>query len=101
ERRNKRNTITYSLQSVSNANLKWKDFPSVERHAYCEKLSKLQERSFRVPRVANCRLFDGYGFEDTLREMMKLEYIYEGDGDLFVDYSWERVLSIDDEIYPE
>ncbi|GKA46363.1 retrovirus-related pol polyprotein from transposon TNT 1-94, partial [Tanacetum coccineum] len=38
ERRNKRNTITYSLQPVSNANLKWRDFPSVERHAYCEKL---------------------------------------------------------------
>ncbi|GJX04854.1 hypothetical protein Tco_0190770 [Tanacetum coccineum] len=78
ERRNKRNTITYSLQPVSNANLKWKDFPSVERHAYCEKLSKLQERSFGVPRVANWR-----------------------DGDVFVDYSWERALSIDNEIYPE
>ncbi|GJT08040.1 hypothetical protein Tco_0842502 [Tanacetum coccineum] len=101
ERRNKRNTITYSLQPVSNANLKWRDLPSVERHAYCEKLSKLQERSFGVPRVANWRLFDGYGFEDTLREMMKLEYIYEGDGDIFVDYSWERALSIDNEIYPE
>ncbi|GKA77084.1 hypothetical protein Tco_0783545 [Tanacetum coccineum] len=33
--------------------------------------------------------------------MMKLEYIYEGDGDIFVDYSWERALSIDNEIYPE
>ncbi|GJT92811.1 hypothetical protein Tco_1081656 [Tanacetum coccineum] len=101
ERRNKRNTITYSFQPVSNANLKWKDLPSIERHAYYEKLSKLQKRSFGVPRVANWRLFDGYGFEDTLREMMKLEYIYEGYGDLFVDYSWERALSIDDEIYPE
>ncbi|GJY16944.1 hypothetical protein Tco_0387366 [Tanacetum coccineum] len=77
ERRNKRNITTYSLQPVSNANLKWKDFPSVERHAYC------------------------YGFEDTLREMMKLEYIFEGYGDVFVDYSWERALSIDNEIYPE
>ncbi|GJZ18539.1 hypothetical protein Tco_0554662 [Tanacetum coccineum] len=81
--------------------LKWRDLPSVERHAYCEKLLKLQERSFGVPRVANWRLFDGYGFEDTLREMMKLEYINEGDGDIFVDYSWERALSIDNEIYPE
>ncbi|GJS37988.1 hypothetical protein Tco_0536370 [Tanacetum coccineum] len=81
ERRNKRNTITYSLQPVSNTNLKWKDLPSVERHAYCEKLSKLQERSFGVPKVANWRLFNGYGFKDTLREMIKLEYIYEGDGD--------------------
>ncbi|GJY98826.1 hypothetical protein Tco_0516256 [Tanacetum coccineum] len=78
ERRNKRNTITYSLKPVSNVNLKWKDLSSVERHAYCEKLSKLQKRSFGMPR-----------------------YIYEGDGDLFVDYSWERALSIDDEIYPE
>ncbi|GJS17012.1 putative nucleotidyltransferase, ribonuclease H [Tanacetum coccineum] len=84
ERRNTRNTITYSLQLVSNANLKWRDLPFVERHAYCEKLSKLQERRFGVPRVANWRLFDGYGFEDTLMEMMKLEYIYEGDGDILL-----------------
>ncbi|GKA82033.1 hypothetical protein Tco_0788781 [Tanacetum coccineum] len=79
----------------------WKDLPSVERHAYYEKLSKLQERSFGVPRVANWRLFDSYGFEDNMREMMKLEYIYEGDGDVFVDYSWKRALSVDNEIYPE
>ncbi|GJY25894.1 hypothetical protein Tco_0400620 [Tanacetum coccineum] len=59
------------------------------------------ERSFGVPRVANWCLVDGYGFEDILREIMKLEYIYEGDGDIFVDYSWERALSIDNEIYPE
>ncbi|GKE67982.1 hypothetical protein Tco_1522143 [Tanacetum coccineum] len=57
--------------------------------------------SFGVPRIINLHLFDGYGFEDTLREMMKFEYIYEGDGDTFVDYSWERALSIDNEIYPE
>ncbi|GKB62382.1 hypothetical protein Tco_0918568 [Tanacetum coccineum] len=67
KRRNKRNTITYLLQHVSNANLKWRDLQSVERHAYGEKLSKLQERSFGVPRIANWRLFDGYSFEDTLR----------------------------------
>ncbi|GJT63684.1 hypothetical protein Tco_1015164 [Tanacetum coccineum] len=101
ERRNKRNTITYSLQPVSNANLKWRDLPSMERHAYCKKLSKLKEMSFGVPRVANWRLFDGYGFEDTLREMMKLKYNYKGVGDIFVDYSWERALSIDNKIYPE
>ncbi|GJV10997.1 hypothetical protein Tco_1352538 [Tanacetum coccineum] len=57
--------------------------------------------SFGLLRVANWCLFNGYGFEDTLREMMKLEYIYKGDGDVFVDYSWERALSIDNEIYPE
>nr|GEX08523.1 hypothetical protein [Tanacetum cinerariifolium] len=73
----------------------------LERHAYCEKLSKLQERRFGVPRVANWCLFESYGFEITLKEMMKLEYIYEGDGDVFVDYSWERAILIDDEIYPE
>ncbi|GJZ40093.1 hypothetical protein Tco_0586656 [Tanacetum coccineum] len=78
EKRNKRNTITYSLQHVSNANLKWRDFPSVERHAYCKKLLKLQERIFGVPRIANWR-----------------------DGDVFVDYSWERALLIDNEIYHE
>ncbi|GKB49264.1 retrovirus-related pol polyprotein from transposon TNT 1-94 [Tanacetum coccineum] len=57
ERRSKRNTITYLLQPVSNANLKWRDLSSV--------------------------------------------YIYEGDGDIFIDYSWERALSIDNEIYLE
>ncbi|GJY58541.1 hypothetical protein Tco_0458433 [Tanacetum coccineum] len=41
ETRNKRNTITYSLQPVSNANLKWRDLPFMERHTYYEKLSKL------------------------------------------------------------
>ncbi|GJZ55539.1 hypothetical protein Tco_0610732 [Tanacetum coccineum] len=35
EKRNKRNTITYSLQPMSNANLKWRDLSSMERHAYC------------------------------------------------------------------
>ncbi|GJS36356.1 hypothetical protein Tco_0534738 [Tanacetum coccineum] len=94
-------TWGHNQQPVSNANLKWRDLLSVKRHAYCEKLSKLQERSFGVPRIANWRLLDGYGFEDTLRKMMKLEYIYEGDGDIFVDYSWERALSIDNEIYPK
>ncbi|GKC18574.1 hypothetical protein Tco_1020724, partial [Tanacetum coccineum] len=84
----------HSLQPVLNANLKWRDMPFVERHAYCEKLSKLQKMSFGVPRVANCCLFDGYGFEDTLREMIKLEYIYEGDGDVFVDYSHEHILTL-------
>nr|GEY23809.1 hypothetical protein [Tanacetum cinerariifolium] len=60
-----------------------------------------REKSFVVPRFTNWHLFESYGFEDTLREMMKLEYIYKGDGDVFFDYSWERALLIDDEIYPE
>ncbi|GJX81010.1 hypothetical protein Tco_0329159 [Tanacetum coccineum] len=101
EKRNKKNTITYSLQPVSNGNLKWKDLPSVERHTYCERLLKLHDRSIGVPRVGNWGMFNAYGFEDTLRNMMKLEYIYKGDGDVFVDYSWERALSINDEVYPK
>nr|GEU66354.1 hypothetical protein [Tanacetum cinerariifolium] len=72
EKRNKKNTITYSLQPVLNGNLKWKDLPFMERLTYY-----------------------------TLRNMTKLEYIYEGDGDVFIDYSWERALSINDEVYPE
>ncbi|GJV17132.1 hypothetical protein Tco_1362455 [Tanacetum coccineum] len=71
EKRNKKNTITYSLQPVSNSNLKWKDLPSVERHTYCERLSKLQDRS-----IGEMEMF-------------------------FVDYSWERALSINNEVYPE
>nr|GEV96278.1 hypothetical protein [Tanacetum cinerariifolium] len=98
---NKKNTITYSLQLVSNGNLKWKDFPSIERHTYYERLSKLQDRSIGVPRVGNWGMFNAYGFKDTLRNMMKLEYIYEGDGDVFIDYSWEKALSINDEVYLE
>nr|GEV59652.1 hypothetical protein [Tanacetum cinerariifolium] len=37
EKRNKKNTITYSLQPVSNGNWKWKDLPSMDRHTYCER----------------------------------------------------------------
>ncbi|GKB29731.1 hypothetical protein Tco_0869132 [Tanacetum coccineum] len=101
EKRNKKNTISYSLQPVSNGNLKWKDLPSVERHTYSERFSKLHDRSIGVPKVGNWGVFNAYGFEDILRNMMKLEYIYEGDGDVFVDYSWEIALSIDNEVYPE
>ncbi|GKC73096.1 hypothetical protein Tco_1118979 [Tanacetum coccineum] len=45
-------------------------------------------------------MFNVYSFDETLKEMMKLEYIHE-DGDVFVDYSWERALSIDGDVYPE
>ncbi|GKC39405.1 hypothetical protein Tco_1051789 [Tanacetum coccineum] len=70
-------------------------------HTYYERLLKLHDRSIGVPKVGNWGVFNAYGFEYTLRNMMKLEYIYEGDGDVFVDYSWEKALSIDDEVYPE
>ncbi|GKE54827.1 hypothetical protein Tco_1489983, partial [Tanacetum coccineum] len=59
-----------------NANLRWRDLPSMERHAYCE------------------------SFNETLKELMKLEYLHSN-GDVFTDYSWERALSIEDYIYPE
>nr|GEZ35944.1 hypothetical protein [Tanacetum cinerariifolium] len=42
EKRNKQGTIEYHLQQVKNYNLKWRELPSAERHAYCERLSKLQ-----------------------------------------------------------
>ncbi|GJY26202.1 ribonuclease H-like domain-containing protein [Tanacetum coccineum] len=34
EKRNGRGTIEYQLQQVKNANLKWRELPSMERHAY-------------------------------------------------------------------
>ncbi|GKC25126.1 hypothetical protein Tco_1027276 [Tanacetum coccineum] len=66
EKKNHGGMIEYTLQTVTNANLKWKDLSFVE----------------------------------TLKEMMKLQYIHE-DGDVFVDYSWERALSIDGDVYRE
>nr|GEU73406.1 hypothetical protein [Tanacetum cinerariifolium] len=42
EKRNKHGTIGYHLQQVKNTNLKWRELPSAERHAYCERLYKLQ-----------------------------------------------------------
>ncbi|GKD54894.1 hypothetical protein Tco_1288281 [Tanacetum coccineum] len=45
-------------------------------------------------------MFYVYSIDETLKEMMKLEYIHE-DGDVFVDYSWEIALSIDGDVYPE
>nr|GEY11311.1 reverse transcriptase domain-containing protein [Tanacetum cinerariifolium] len=43
EKQNKQGTVEYHLQQVKNANLKWSELPSMETHAYCERLSKLQE----------------------------------------------------------
>ena len=100
ERRNRVGIVTYQLQSIKNANLKWKDLPSMERHAYSEKLSKLQLKNIGTPRVADWTMFYLVGFEETLKEMMKREYIHD-DGDTFVDYSWERALSIEGDVYPE
>ncbi|GJZ04777.1 putative ribonuclease H-like domain-containing protein [Tanacetum coccineum] len=77
EKKNRVRMVEYALRPVTNANLKWKDLPLVERHAYYEKF-----------------------FDETLKEMMKKEYIHE-DGDVFVEYSWERALSIERDVYPE
>ncbi|GJY19385.1 putative reverse transcriptase domain-containing protein [Tanacetum coccineum] len=46
EKRNKQGTIEYHLQQVKNSNLKLRELPSAERHAYCERLSKLQGKGF-------------------------------------------------------
>ena len=100
ERRNRVGVIMYNLQPVTNANLKWKDLSSMERHAYSEKLSKLQLKNIGTPRVADWMMFYMYGFEEELKEMMKREYIHD-DGDTFVDYSLERALSIEGDVYPE
>ncbi|GKC53730.1 ribonuclease H-like domain-containing protein [Tanacetum coccineum] len=85
---------------VKNANLKWKELPSMERHAYCERLSKLQGKEFGMPRVADWNLFYGYNFDETLKNKMKFQYIHS-DGDVFEDYSWERAFSISGDVYPE
>ena len=36
-----------------------------------------------------------------LREMMRMSYVYPGDGDEFVDLSWERAFSIYEDVYRE
>ncbi|GKC76211.1 hypothetical protein Tco_1126985 [Tanacetum coccineum] len=99
EKRNSTGTIEYHLQQ-KNANLKWRELPSMERHAYCERLSKLQGKEIRTPRVADWNMFNVYGFDETLKELMKFKYIHSN-GDMFVDYSWERALSINGDVYPE
>ncbi|GJX90234.1 hypothetical protein Tco_0343560 [Tanacetum coccineum] len=45
-------------------------------------------------------MFYMYSFDETLKELMKMEYLYN-DGDMFVDYSWERALSIEGDVYSE
>ncbi|GJT77019.1 hypothetical protein Tco_1043744 [Tanacetum coccineum] len=81
EKRNKQGTIEYHLQQVKNANLKWRELPSVERHAYYERLSRLQDKGFGIPRVPSWTLVYDYNIEETLKNKMKYEYLYD-DGDL-------------------
>ncbi|GKD56256.1 hypothetical protein Tco_1289643 [Tanacetum coccineum] len=99
-KRNKQGTVEYHVQPVKNASLKWRELLSMERHAYCERLYRLQGKGFGTPRVADWNLFYSYNFEETLRNKMKFEYIHS-DGNVFVDYSWERALSISGDVYPE
>ena len=42
-----------------------------------------------------------YECESQLREMMKMTYVYPGDGDSFEDLSWERAFSIYEDVYRE
>ncbi|GJT90813.1 hypothetical protein Tco_1079658, partial [Tanacetum coccineum] len=100
EKRNKQGTIEYHLQQVKNANLKWRELPSVERHAYCERLSRLQGKGFGIPRVPSWTLLYDYNIKETLKDKMKYEYLHD-DGDVFVDYSWERAFSIYGDVYLE
>nr|GEU48624.1 hypothetical protein [Tanacetum cinerariifolium] len=41
---------------------------------------------------------DILNFDETLKELMKFEYLYN-DGDVFTHYSWERSLSIEEDVY--
>ncbi|GKB90640.1 ribonuclease H-like domain-containing protein, partial [Tanacetum coccineum] len=80
-KRNSIGTIEYHLQQVKNANLKWQELQSMERYVYCERLSKLQGKEIGMPRVVDWSMFYVYSFEETLKELMKFEYIHS-DGDV-------------------
>ena len=99
--RNSKERVTYQLSSERNDNLKFKNLRSDEKHAYRERLSKLQKRKIVVPRLIDWSLFAEYGCEMQLREMMRMSYVYPGDGDEFVDLSWERAFSIYEDVYRE
>nr|GEW94841.1 hypothetical protein [Tanacetum cinerariifolium] len=43
---------------------------------------------------------EGYSFDETSKELMKMDYLHD-DGDVYVDYSLERALSIEEDVYPE
>nr|GEX08989.1 hypothetical protein [Tanacetum cinerariifolium] len=75
-KQNDKGTINYSLQQVTNANLRWRDLSCMERHAYSE------------------------SFDETLKDLIKMEYLHN-DRDVFVDYSRERALAIEGDVYPE
>ena len=72
-----------------------------EKNAYRECLSKLQVRKIAKPRLVDWELFADYKCEEQLRSMMKISYVYPGDGDTFEDFSWERAFSIREDVYRE
>ncbi|GJT43328.1 hypothetical protein Tco_0952043 [Tanacetum coccineum] len=100
EKKNGKKTINYTLKPITSAYLRWRDLPSVERHAYSERLLRLQQKNFGTPRVVDWDMFNNYSCDETLRDLMKMEYTHE-DGDEFVDYSCERAFSIKEDVYME
>nr|GEW57284.1 hypothetical protein [Tanacetum cinerariifolium] len=58
------------------------------------------KKSIGTPRVVDWTMFYVYSFDETLKYLMKMEYLHS-DGDMFVDYSWERALSIKGDTYQE
>ncbi|GJZ01300.1 hypothetical protein Tco_0519261 [Tanacetum coccineum] len=88
EKNNGKKTIHYTLKPVTSAYLRWRDLPSVESHAYSERLSRLQQKNFGMPRVVDWDMFNNYSCDETLRDLMKMEYTYE-DGNEYVDYMGE------------
>ncbi|GJY81100.1 hypothetical protein Tco_1074133 [Tanacetum coccineum] len=81
EKRNKQGTIKYHLQQVKNANLKWRELQSVERHTYYERLSKLQGVDRTKLMMEKCIWFRLCGVEKVLNlpEFAVLLGLYEED----------------------
>ncbi|GJT00094.1 ribonuclease H-like domain-containing protein [Tanacetum coccineum] len=81
KKRNKQGTIKYHLQQVKNANLKWRELQSAERHAYYERLSKLQGVDRTKLMKEKCIWFRLCGVEKvlTLPEFAVLLGLYEED----------------------
>lgn len=87
--RNSKSRVTFSVKHNSNENLKFSGLRNKdEENAYRERLSKVQVRTIAKPRLINWDLFVDYECENAPREMI-MSYTYPGDGDTFVDLSWE------------
>nr|GEY85648.1 hypothetical protein [Tanacetum cinerariifolium] len=74
--------------------------PNGENNAYNKRLSTLQTRQFGIPRLVDWNVFEEYGCEDALLNMIKIEYMDE-DRDVFLDRSWENVFSNGEKVYRE